>query len=261
MTGNGSILMVSLQCYFDPAHPPVAGIDAIRGSIRDRLLTTSRYIQTPNFVRCGDSDLKILFDGYDSCFFDAQLRSALETLNAWPIDLRFSGRLRSTGGRTTRTTCRKSRHVTYSIQISSNVLFTNFRTPEETASVNGLICPDRVDAMMRVMEHELLHLAEFLAFNDSTCTGGRFQHAAMRMFGHTEHTHAMVSKRVKTLLSTDLRPGHRVRFSFEGKTLTGVINRINARATVLVEDPRGARYNDGRKYVKFYMPLALLQAA
>ncbi len=253
--------MVSLQRHFDPAHPPIAGIDAIRGSIRDRLLTTSRFIQTPNFVRCGDSDLRILFDDYDNHFFDAQLRPALETLNAWPIDLHFSGRLRSTGGRTTRSTCRKSRHVTYSIQVSSNVLSTNFRTPEETATVNGLICTDRVDAMMRVMEHEMLHLAEFLAFNDSTCTGRRFQHAAMRMFGHTEHTHAMVSKRIKTLRSTEFRTGNRVRFSFEGKKLTGVINRINARATVLVEDPRGARYSDGKKYAKFYIPIAWLEAA
>ena len=81
------------------------------------------------------------------------------------------------------------------------------------------------------------------------------------MFGHTEHTHAMVSKRVKTLLSTDFRTGNRVRVSFEGKTLTGVINRINARATVLVEDPRGARYSDGKKYAKFYIPVAWLEAA
>jgi anaerobic selenocysteine-containing dehydrogenase len=52
--------------------------------------------------------------------------------------------------------------------------------------------------------------------------------------------------------------GDRVRFETPEGSLVGLINRITQRATVLVEHPRGVRYRDGRTYVKYYVPLALL---
>jgi len=56
-----------------------------------------------------------------------------------------------------------------------------------------------------------------------------------------------------------VRPGDRVRFEFQGEHHEGVVNRITRRATVLVDDPGGAVYDDGFRYRKYYIPLALLE--
>jgi hypothetical protein len=49
-------------------------------------------------------------------------------------------------------------------------------------------------------------------------------------------------------------------YRFDGIERTGVVNRINKRATVLVEDRKGARYSDGKHYAKFYVPVQMLEA-
>lgn len=242
------------QTRIDPAQQ-----DAMRQAIRAQLLNHSRYIQTPNFIRCHDNDLKTLFDAYDVHFFAHQLSENLRRGNAWPMPMRFSGRLRSSGGITTRNRNRQSNHFSYAIDISHNVLFENFRTPEDTVTVVGLDCIDRLDAMMRIMEHELLHLAEFLTFGDSRCSQARFQQAAQNLFGHTSHKHSMVTRRQKLIESTPFRPGQRVRFEYDGRVLEGIVNRLTQRATVLVEDPGGVLYTSGKRYQKFYIPVKHLE--
>ena len=48
-------------------------------------------------------------------------------------------------------------------------------------------------------------------------------------------------------------------FTFEGRRLAGRVNRITKRATVLVEDPEGLNYSDGRRYKVFYVPISSLK--
>ena len=38
-----------------------------------------------------------------------------------------------------------------------------------------------------------------------------------------------------------------------------LVNRITRRATILVEHPKGQSYSDGKRYLKFYIPLPLLR--
>jgi len=45
---------------------------------------------------------------------------------------------------------------------------------------------------------------------------------------------------------------------FDGVRRVGVIRRITRRATILVESAAGARYSDGKRYEKFYVPLGQL---
>lgn len=250
--------MFTLARLFDPTHGLTARTTA-RDSIRTHLLSHSRYIQSPNFIRCSDSDLRTLYEQYDDHVFAKQLRANLAAQSASPLALKFTGRLRSSGGVTRRVRRRGDSRFSYAIEISHNVLFENFRTPEETAVVTGVLCRDRLDALMRVMEHELLHLAEYLAFGETKCAGTRFQKAALNLFGHTAHRHAMLTRRTRTLRSTSMRPGQRVGFTYQGRTIVGTINRINTRATVLVESATGVRYTDGKTYAKFYIPLAELR--
>ncbi len=253
--------MVTLAAIFASPGKSIIQIDSSRQAIRGRLLAESRYIQTPNFIRCHDGDLRLLFDQYDERFFAGLLRESLRREASLPIPLQFTGRLRSAGGRTIRTRDRRTGAIRFAIQISQNVLFENFGAGEEAAVVVGLPCSDRLDALMRVMEHELLHLAEFLAFGQSSCARSRFQRASRTLFGHTAHQHAMITRRQRTIASTSFRPGHRVRFEYDGTAMQGIINRINTRATVLVEHPRGTRYTNGKRYLKFYIPMARLAPA
>ena len=43
-----------------------------------------------------------------------------------------------------------------------------------------------------------------------------------------------------------------------GARHVGVVNRITRRATILVESDAGTAYSDGKRYLKFYIPLTML---
>ena len=119
-------------------------------------------------------------------------------------------------------------------------------------------CTDRLSALQRIMEHEMLHLLEFLVWDTSSCSAKRFKSLARGIFGHGASTHDLVTPAERARAKFDLRVGDAVTFDFQGRPLTGVVNRVNRRATVLVESPRGSRYTNGKRYEKFYVPPAML---
>jgi hypothetical protein len=49
-----------------------------------------------------------------------------------------------------------------------------------------------------------------------------------------------------------------VTFNFERPRLTGRVNRITKRASVLVAEPDVVSYSDGLRYRTYYVPLACL---
>ncbi|MCA9547073.1 MAG: hypothetical protein KC613_21875, partial [Myxococcales bacterium] len=146
----------------------------------------------------------------------------------------------------------------FEIVISSTLLFGNFATDDRPVLVCGLPAHDRLEALQLVFEHELVHLAELLAFGHSDCAAPRYAGIAHGLFAHREHQHRLITPRERAA-EQGLHVGARVRFEHNGRRLTGVINRITRRATVLVPDPKGARYSDGRHYAKFYVPLDALE--
>jgi hypothetical protein len=164
------------------------------------------------------------------------------------------------GGRTTvyRRRTREGEHRTFEIAVSTPLLFQTFHDVRRPVTVVGLECRDRLEALQRVFEHELVHLCEFLAFGESSCGRPRFHDLARRFFGHRAWTHELVTQRERALVKHGLRVGDAVEFTHEGRRYTGFVNRITKRATVLVESPDGVRYSDGRRYRKFYVPLASL---
>jgi hypothetical protein len=234
-------------------------IEARRLFIRSDLLARSRTIQNPNFLRASPLDLQLLFTSYDRYFFEGSLSTALRAATSTPLAFHWSGRLRSSGGVTTRLRDRLGR-VSFKITLSIPLLFDNFKDGQIHVVV-GLPCQDRLDALMRIFEHELLHLHEFLAFGNSNCARPRFQRLAAHHFGHAEHQHRLTTPRERVLKSTALRPGMTVTFLNDGEELRGRINRIHTRATVLVLSAKGRRYTDGKRYEKFYVPLGMLKQA
>ncbi|WP_437227262.1 hypothetical protein SH661x_000258 [Planctomicrobium sp. SH661] len=235
-----------------------------RGQIREwqreiqrTLLTESRVIDAANFTQFHPADLQRLFDLYDSYFFAGNCR---QQLGKTPLKFRISSRMTSAGGKTTRFSRRSMPNErSYEITISSTLLFQTFRDVKRTVRVTGLECRSRIEALQRIFEHELIHLIEMLVWEDSNCSAQRFQSIAAERFGHTEHRHALVTPRERASTQFGLKPGTRVAFRMDGTEYVGIVNRITKRATVLVEDPRGQPYSNGRRYSKFYVPFELLR--
>ena len=225
--------------------------------IYERVLSRSRYLQSGNFRSIHADDLSTLFESYDAEFFRGSCRSALAGLR---LDFRVSTRMTSAGGKTFQYTPRfKDGQKWYEIAVSAPLLFQTFRDVSRPVTVCGVSCQDRLEALQRIFEHEMIHLVELVCWNNSECSAPRFQSITSGMFLHREHTHNLITQSERAKVKFGITAGSRVQFEYEGRLFIGVVNRVTKRATILVEDPAGMRYSDGKHYTKFYIPLDHLQ--
>lgn len=222
--------------------------------IQQDLLAHSHYLRESDFTAIHPGDLEFLFDAYDKHFFDGLCRQALAGRR---LSFRLAPRMTRAGGKTVRFTTRTG-EVRYEIAIASSILFDGFGEMDRSVSVCGLECENRLEALQRVFEHELVHLTEQLCWQSSNCAAPRFQNIATRIFLHRAHTHDLITRRERALVS-GIRIGSPVTFTFEGRRLMGRVNRITKRATVLVEDPDGVKYSNGLRYRTYYVPIACLE--
>ena len=148
----------------------------------------------------------------------------------------------------------------YEISVSTTLLFSTFQNVEREVIVGGLLCHDRLEALQRIFEHELLHLAEFLGWGRSSCSAENFHMLSRRIFAHEGVSHDLVTRASRPLWPLTYASATRSVSSMTESTLShGRVNRITRRATVLVESPRGESFSDGRRYLTFYVPLPLLR--
>ncbi|MBM3999700.1 MAG: hypothetical protein FJ297_09215 [Planctomycetes bacterium] len=224
-------------------------------SILGKLIRESRAIDQPNFTCVEPRDLQRAFQLYDDSVFGGRIRG---TLAGRTVEFRFSRRMTSVGGQTARYRD-ANQGDWFRISLSSTLLFNSFHDVDREVVVNGLPCDNRLDAMLRIFEHELLHLVEMITWGDSSCAAPRYQGIANRFFGHLSFSHQLVTPRERAFVKFGIRPGDDVVFRFDGRELKGRVNLIRKRATVLVEDASGAPYSDGRRYQKFYVPINLLR--
>lgn len=222
--------------------------------IQQDLLENSRYIREPDFTAIHPKDLEFLFYAYDGSFFQSLFKAAL---NGQTIRFQLSPRMTRAGGKTTRLRT-PTGIVSYEISVASSILFDGFSEVDRRVKVCGLNCDNRLEALQRIFEHEMVHLAEQLCWETSDCTAPRFQEIARRFFLHEAHTHDLVTRRERAA-AAGIRPGCRVAFTFEGKRLTGRVSRITKRVTVLVEDSDGQKFSDGSRYKTYYVPIAHLE--
>ena len=236
-------------------------IAAKTAAIHQAILRDSRCIRQPNFERIATEDVARLFELYDREFLGGWLAPAVLAKTGVPLKFRLSSTMTNAGGKTI--TYRRrgigGESHSYEIAIASRMLFMTFREVEREITVCGLPCTDRLQALQRIMEHEIIHLSELVMWDESSCSQIRFKKLARNIFGHTDTTHALVTPREHAAVRHDLRVGAMVEFDFEGRRRVGRVNRIHQRATVLVEDPAGRLYTDGKEYLKFYMPLESLR--
>lgn len=251
----------TLEEIVTQARPDQGAIASRELALRESLLTGSKDLDGANFTRLSPEVLRRSFEIYDRVVFDGACQKVLAA-NRWPIEFNLSKRMTRTGGMTVRyeepTRLGLKKKTRFEIKLSATLLFQSFQDGRQFR-VSGRDCSDRLDALLRIMEHEMIHLIEMMLWYDSSCSRKRFQAIASRLFGHTESTHQLMTPIEAARDRYGFLPGDLVTFSYEGKQLAGKVNRITRRATILVPDKRGERYNDGRRYLKFYVPLSAIR--
>lgn len=231
-------------------------------AIHRAILSGSRHITRADFTAIGVEDLSRLFDQYDQHFFGGWLRQTVAARAAGPVTFRLSSTMTRAGGKTVRIRMIRpdGPRYRYEIVVASRLLFMTFGQIDRPVTVCGLPCPDRLAALQRIMEHEIIHLVEQLAWGETNCSGVRFKSLAARIFGHTASVHDLVTPAEHAARCHGIRVGDIVEFEYDGTRHVGRVNRINRRASVLVESPDGRLYSDGRRYKGFYVPLPMLRA-
>ena len=246
------------------AHDEVE-IEAKGERVRSAFLAASTHLEETSFETLRASDLDTLIGLYDTHFFSGWLGEILSESTPEPLELRLSRRMTSVGGSTrqrkhrVRRDGRTSHYHSYEIAVSSVLLFQSFADVDRPVVVSGVECSDRLAALQRIMEHELVHLLEFLVWGRSSCSRGRFLTIAGNLFGHTAASHGLVTQAERALVNHGVRVGDWVEFEGGGTRHAGFIRRITKRATVLVEDPDGTPYTDGCRYAKWFVPLPELR--
>jgi len=220
--------------------------------IYSKLLKKSENIHQGNFKSIGSNDLRFLFLQYDHYFFDSYFRENYRD----KIAFRLSQRMTKTGG-----SCKYlKRSKAYIITLSMTLIFQTFMDVQREIVVNGITCNDRLEATMRILEHEIIHLLEFILYGSSSCSKPQFKTLSYNIFSHTAVTHELVTQAERAYKSLNLKVGDDVEFKYDEQKLQGTISRITKRATVMVKNASG-QYSDkyGNRYLKFLVPLSWLK--
>ncbi len=245
-----------------PVHNSAEVVAAKKATVYEALLRLSPRLGSGNFAAIGDGDLALLFGLYDREFFDGWLASAVAKQAEKPLALRVSATMTRSGGKTTRFR-RRGRdgqfRDRYEIAIAGRLLLLTFGDVDRPVVVCGLTCRDRLDALQRIMEHEIIHLAELLVWGSTSCSTRRFKNIAGRIFGHADTKHDLVTPHERASVQHGVSVGSQVEFDFNGRQMVGRVNRISQRATVLVPAEAGRRYTDGGTYDKYYIPVPMLR--
>jgi len=226
----------------------------VHGRVRRALLEGPGALEGPNRMILTPVLLERIADLYDRFAFDGALSEALAARSDRPLAFRVSTRLLRAGGTARRTRAEGGR-ADYVVSISVPLLRSIPAPDGGKPSVVGLPCADRLAALQRLLEHELLHVVEWLVSDHSNCRERRFHTLARNTFGHTESGHRLPSPRMVAYERHGIDVGDVVSLAIEDERYEGVVTRIGHRVTVRVEHHAGARAPDGRCYLKAYVPV------
>lgn len=250
--------LIGLAHWIRENRPDTDKIHRTQKQIHQEMLRLSRTIDRPNFQRVGRDDLVRLIHLMDDAFFQSRV---LPIAKAEGLSFKFSSRMTSAAGKLVTHYPNGSRDAPrkFDLILSSTLLFQTFEDIDRPVMVTGRKCVDRLEAMQRVAEHEMTHLIEMLIWNDGNCSQSRFQSIARSFFAHTDYQHDLITQRERAATKFNIRIGDQVYFETEKGRVSGKVNRITRRATVLVQDPKGQLFSDGGRYVRYYVPLERLK--
>lgn len=201
-------------------------------------------------------NLELLFKLYDAIFFTNFFSKSLQN----KIDFSLSTRMTRSAGKTIymKKPGKGMLEEHYEIRIGQD-FFNHYEKVERMKKVSGIETKDALEALQIVFEHELCHLIEFYYFKNSSCKKERFKQLAYQIFGHTGVYHELPTVHEIVKKEKGVGVGDMVTFFGEGKTMEGVIYKIQKRAVIMVKDKKGSFHDSqGVRYNKWYVPLELL---
>jgi hypothetical protein len=152
-------------------------LDEIRGEIYELFKEYSDSVS-----KLGGKDLGELFNAYDERCLNGDVQKYMKDVG-YSLEFKTAGEPTfTTEGICTLNGC------DYVITIPIGY----FKDIKGTTNVAGHLCKDQLECLMRVMEHELVHLLIFVYCKDIFITdqhGPLFMNLANDMFRHTDHRH------------------------------------------------------------------------
>lgn len=142
-----------------------------------------------NFVSLSGKDIRRIFDLYDDIFFQNQIK---EKIGDNEIRFSVSRRTSGAGG-----VCTVERGCVYYFDISPNILNTIFKY-SKSKDAAGIGCKDRVECLLLIMEHQIIHLLmilwDYVSLEETNATiygthGSLFRCMIKEYFGHTSTDH------------------------------------------------------------------------
>ncbi len=229
-----------------------------REKIRQGLISGSVHISGGKITSIAQSDLALLFELYDNFFFGRYFTGNFEG----KITFKLSTRMTRNAGKIFSPKNLKSLSPDmehYEIRIGVEFFFRYYELNRDK-NVNGIKTKDALEAFQLVFEHELCHLIELHCLKESNCKKPGFAVIALKIFGHTGTYHMLPTAGEIAVEKYGFKVGEWVCFECEDKKMTGFINRINKRATVMVPDKKGIYENkSGERFNKWYVPLTALK--
>jgi hypothetical protein len=226
--------------------------------VRQQVFIQSKQIKIDNFQVASNDDIKLVFNLYDTYFFDNYFKENKVTEK---MAFDFSKKMTSAGGKLMYYKVTNQNPIQFRMRISAYLIFNSFKNNEaKPVNLAGFETKNRLEALLHIIEHEIIHLIEFLAFNDSSCKKDNFKNLANQIFGHTAFTHQLLTGKMEAFQEYNLKIGDWVDFSFDGKNYKGFIQKITKRATVMALDEKGIyKDNKGNRFTKYYILLKYLK--
>ena len=215
----------------------------LQSSIGNRVLSSSKAMETRNFQQIAKQDLEVMAEAYDQQFFQGL---CLPLARSYGLSFRLSSRMTRAGGKTTRTIFRGTRarpgRTHYEIALSTSLLFQSFRKPGDTIRVCGHECQDRLTAMQRIVEHEMIHLCEMLAWIQHVRTyrtSPRADHTTRASSNGIQHSGGLASRlsirRYRT--AGNCKSDHATSYHLGGRSPRGSLQQRQTLSEILRTDP------------------------
>lgn len=234
------------------------GVLANRRQVRDLFIQRSANVKNPAIQKIGNKDLELLFEIYDSVFFQDWFSNNFRGR----LEFSFSRRMTKSAGITS---CPRNIDLSHPaslvIKVKVNQDFIlSYGIGQGELSVAGIETESSLEALQLILEHELVHVIEFIHYGRSCCKRNRYKKLAEGLFAHVESYHRLPTNQEIARQKLGIVPGDMISFFFEGKYLDGIVHRINKRATVMVPDRQGDFADKrGKRYAKYYVPLSIIR--
>lgn len=209
---------------------PVIDIEFYRKKIQCEII--SYFNNEKQFSFLDKNHIKLLYELYDKFFLNNECEKLIKE-KKYKLEFKVGYGKKRIGY------CKRLDRQTYLISISNMLTKLNFNNK---LNINGIDVDNRLDALLILFEHELIHLYMFLKgwydIKDKYYLphGKLFKTLVRRLFGHTKVRHQLdENKQIKN--KNDFNLKQKVCFDYKKAKKSGIIIKLNPkRAKILLDN-------------------------